>query len=1089
MEREIKKMVVANGIPSLSQPAAATAVSATPSPNWESIDAEFRSLIRPTSLSLNSEDLAPSEAGENFGILLKAHLDSHGVTKGKVQRSGISSSMLRRTRRIERVAEHLRLTKNQSRCYMKSDPQGFHNLMRAHNQAKKVCDRIQSGRSFRASERAFKKNPWHFAKSACAQPEKSVDSLACSADDAFKYFSESFQDEGSYMGFPEWIENLMPVPSDVEVIPFDLSPITPNQIKKVLKGRPSNSSPGVDGITYHHLKNLPSAQHFLATLFSKILLQSQDPPSSWRLAKFITIHKKGVTTDPGNFRPIALTSVIAKLFHKIIAIRLEEYLISNNFLDTSLQKGFLRGINGCMEHIFAIQTILCNAKDHSLPIYMSFIDLRNAFGSVAHSYIYDMLNHIKLPIEISSYISRLYSSLSGFVSTKDWSTPVFDIKRGVFQGDTLSPLLFLIAFNPIILSISSHPSSGYRLQLGNVLNNEAQITPAIDTFIYALWDVRDSREKAGWYLAKVVGFEENGETRIRYRSGGLEECVQLLNIKWAPAKGNGKWVLPPESDLPLPSGSARAERTSREHKVKGYADDLTILSSSKSDHQAVLNHADERCKEICLFIRPDKCFSYVFDGKNVKGKTTFSIGGGVTKNIKENPTKFLGSRVCSSQRAAKKVAGKEFHQHFSKCINRLNTSHIRGEYKVWIYKRYLVPSLQFKLAVDGLPVTIIKKSNALASKFIKSWLGLTRSTTVAVIHHPSILNIPFLEDYSSKAKLSFLAAVTISKDPLIEEISDLALSLSFRSAQGIRDCVGDALSLAISSVESINRKTLQRALRVEMVERSENKWNKKLSDLSVQCKFKEVCTLEEENRVWKRIMDGLPAGQLSFILRAASDTLPTPVNLKRWKIRIDATCSLCGSPSATTHHVLNGCHEALTQGRYTWRHDSVLLKLVSFIKPSLPPEAKIYSDLTGFRACDNPPSTIPPDLIVTSARPDIVILREKEVLLLELTVPHNSLDSISNAHRRKEGKENYCSLLSDLEAKRFSAAYQAIEIGSLGHSLPRSLKTLRRHLPYIPKPDLQSMFDSAAKVAIAASYNIFLARREHSWNSNRSLLQ
>ena len=46
-----------------------------------------------------------------------------------------------------------------------------------------------------------------------------------------------------------------------------------------------------------------------------------------------------------NFRLIALTSVIEKLFHKILAIRLEEYTLSNSIIDTSLQNGFLRGIN------------------------------------------------------------------------------------------------------------------------------------------------------------------------------------------------------------------------------------------------------------------------------------------------------------------------------------------------------------------------------------------------------------------------------------------------------------------------------------------------------------------------------------------------------------------------------------------------------------------------------------------------------------------------------------------------------------------------------------------------------------------------
>ena len=204
------------------------------------------------------------------------------------------------------------------------------------------------------------------------------------------------------------------------------------------------------------------------------------PPSSWCTAKFITIHIKGDTSDPGNFLPIELTSAVSKLFHKVIAYRLEQYIISNDILDTSLQKGFLRGVNGCMEHIFAIQSILTNAKDHSLPLSMSFIDLKNAFGSVSYSYITDMLHYIKLPKEISDYIDSLYSSLSGYVSTREWSTPVFNIKRGVFQGDTLYPLLFLILFNP---SVSANPSAGFSLQLQCESQGRVSTPPAKALFM------------------------------------------------------------------------------------------------------------------------------------------------------------------------------------------------------------------------------------------------------------------------------------------------------------------------------------------------------------------------------------------------------------------------------------------------------------------------------------------------------------------------------------------------------------------------------------------------------------------------------
>ena len=44
-----------------------------------------------------------------------------------------------------------------------------------------------------------------------------------------------------------------------------------------------------------------------------------------------------------------------------------------------------------MEHIFSIESLLENARATKNPIVMSFLDLRNAFGSVCHQYLFDIL--------------------------------------------------------------------------------------------------------------------------------------------------------------------------------------------------------------------------------------------------------------------------------------------------------------------------------------------------------------------------------------------------------------------------------------------------------------------------------------------------------------------------------------------------------------------------------------------------------------------------------------------------------------------------------------------------------------------------
>ena len=102
-------------------------------------------------------------------------------------------------------------------------------------------------------------------------------------------------------------------------------------------------------------------------------------------------------------------------------------------------------------------------------------------------------------------------------------------------------------------------------------------------------------------------------------------------------------------------------------------------------------------------------------------------------------------------------------------------------------------------------------------------------------------------------------------------------------------------------------------------------YNKHLDTLSVQCKLKDSVSLESCCGTWNRLLLGCNPGHISFVLRVASDTLPTAVNLQRWRIQCSAKCSLCGCTQPTTAHVLGGYPSALTQGRFTFRHNQVYI--------------------------------------------------------------------------------------------------------------------------------------------------------------------
>ena len=87
-----------------------------------------------------------------------------------------------------------------------------------------------------------------------------------------------------------------------------------------------------------------------------------------------------------------------------------------------------------------------------------------------------------------------------------------------------------------------------------------------------------------------------------------------------------------------------------------------------------------------------------------------------------------------------------------------------------------------------------------------------------------------------------------------------------------------------------------------------------------------------------------------------------------------------------------------------------------FLRKHLKDERKIFGDLKGIRVMENPPSTVPIDILPTSDRSDIVFVsKDKEITIIQLTLPFNSPDCINAAHEYKFSK--YQLLLNDLEAK------------------------------------------------------------------------
>ena len=373
----------------------------------------------------------------------------------------------------------------------------------------------------------------------------------------------------------------------------------------------------------------------------------------------------------------------------------------------------------------------------------------------------------------------------------------------------------------------------------------------------------------------------------------------------------------------------------------------------------------------------------------------------------------------------------------------------------------------------------------MATRYLKKWLGLPRSATRAVLYYPGMC-CPSISQVSRQARLSLLSCIDASSDYQLQE---LGLQLRLGDAY-LQTHASDysILSEARSQLTSFPMARQLYLLSKKLIAADERScYNEHLDTLSVQCKLKDSVSLESCCGTWNRLLLGCNPGHISFVLRAASDTLPTAVNLQRWRIQCSAKCSLCGCTQPTTAHVLGGCPSALTQGRFTFRHNQVLYCLASELLKFVAGQCmvSVYADLPGMRASDSPQTTIPPSLLITPYRPDIVIYNQinNSVALLELTCPLDSVHHLESARERKQGKTEYQQILSEFDRLGTPCSYYTIELSVLGHYLPSSLSSFQNCVNFIQNEitmtcsNCRRIFDLAAAASISSSRRIFMAKQ------------
>jgi exonuclease III/ribonuclease HI len=251
------------------------------------------------------------------------------------------------------------------------------------------------------------------------------------------------------------------------------------EVNETIKNLPTNKAPGPTGITYEMLKKLGNEGKQTLTNIFNAYIMLESIPTSWKHSNIYPIPKKeDWMADLANTRPIVLMEATRKCFTKII---------NNRLSLTCKEKNVLRGPNfaglpgeSTQEPIQLLNNICEEAREQNKELWILLQDTAKAFDTVNLEMLSKALARVKIPRRLINIILSLFNERKFQVITEYGLTKTVTAGDGIDQGETMSPILWRIFYDPLLCKIQDNKELGYTMQCRWHPNMETEVEDSLE---------------------------------------------------------------------------------------------------------------------------------------------------------------------------------------------------------------------------------------------------------------------------------------------------------------------------------------------------------------------------------------------------------------------------------------------------------------------------------------------------------------------------------------------------------------------------------------------------------------------------------